>query len=51
MTVKELKEELERYDDNAEVIIVDWSIGLGYSPTVGGDDLDEGTRYCRIGFE
>ena len=51
MTVKELKEILEDYSDDAKVIVVDWSIGLGYEPTIGGDDLDEGAEYCRIGFE
>ncbi len=51
MTVKDLKEELKKYDDNARVIIVDWSIGLGFEPTVGSDEADEGAVYCRIGFD
>lgn len=50
MTIKELKEELKNYNDNAEVIIVDWSNGRSYEPTIGGDDVDEGTKYCRIGL-
>ena len=50
MKVKDLKKELANYDDNAEVIIVDWSNGNTYEPTIGGDDEDEGSEYCRIGF-
>lgn len=50
MIVKELREELERYDDNAEVIIVDWSKGSEYSLSIGSDDADEGSKYCRLGI-
>ena len=50
MTVRELKKELENYNDDAEVVIVNWSTGSEYDPTVGSDDPDEGTRYCRIGY-
>ncbi len=50
MKVKDLKEELASYDDNAEVIVVDFSNGRSYEPTVGSDDEDEGTEYCRIGI-
>lgn len=50
MKVKELKEMLREYDDNAEVVIVDWSNGHTYEPTVGGDDDDEGSSYCSIGI-
>lgn len=50
MTVKELREQLNNYSDNAEVIVVDWTNGREYSPTVGGDDEDEGTEKCRIEF-
>ena len=39
MFVKELKKILEEYDDDAEVIGVE------------GDDDDEGSKYCRIGFD
>lgn len=46
-----LKKILEDYDDNAGVIIVDWTNGQEYEPTVGGDDEDEGSDYCRIGIE
>lgn len=49
MTVKTLKEILNEYDDDAEVVVVDWSTGRTYSPTIGSDDEDEGTEYCRIG--
>lgn len=49
MRVKDLKSILEKeYDDNAEVIIVDWSTGHTYEASVGSDDEDEGTKYCRI---
>ena len=51
MTVKELKEELVFYSDDAEVVIIDWSNGREYEMTIGSDDEDEGTRFCRIGIE
>ena len=50
MTVKQLKEALEDYDDESEVVIVDWSNGKEFEPTVGSDDEDEYTNYCRIGI-
>ena len=50
MTVKELKEELKNYNDDAKVIVVDWTNGYEYEPTIGGDDEDEGKEFCRIGF-
>ena len=50
MTVKELKEALNHYEDNAEVVVTDWSNGDTYNVTVGSDDEDEGTKYCRIGI-
>lgn len=50
MTVKELREALNEYDDNAEVIVVNWSNGYTYDVTIGGDDEDEGTAYCRLGL-
>lgn len=48
MTVKDLKKELDNYNDNAEVIVVDFSNGREYNPTIGSDDENEGTEYCRI---
>ena len=50
MTVKELKEMLKKYNDNAEVLVVNWTNGNEYKPTIGGDDKDEYTDKCRIGF-
>lgn len=50
MTVKELKACLQDYNDNAEVIVVDWSNGNVYEPSVESDDEDEYTNYCRIGM-
>ena len=50
MTVADLKEILKEYDDKAEVIVVDWSNGREFTPSVGGDDEDEYTEYCRIGI-
>lgn len=50
MTVKDLRKELEQYDDTAEVVIVNWCTGSEYEPTVGGDDPDEFIEYCRIGW-
>ena len=50
MTVKDLKEELAQYDDNAEIIAIDWSNGRTFDITVGSDDEDEGTAFCRIGI-
>ena len=51
MTVKDLKNILNDYDDNAEVIGVDWSNGNTFDITVGGDDEDESSDFCRIGFD
>lgn len=52
MTVKTLKNILESYNDDAEVVVVDWSNGRTYeNPSVGGDDPDEGDVYCRIGLD
>ena len=51
MTVKDLKNILNDYDDNAEVIGVNWSNGNTFDITVGGDDEDEGSDFCRIGFD
>ena len=51
MTVKDLREELEQYDDTAEVVIVDWSNGREYDLSIGSDEQDEFTEYCRIGLE
>lgn len=51
MTVSELIEVLKNeYDGDAEVVVVDWSTGRTYDISVGGDDLDEGTAFCRIGL-
>ena len=50
MTVKQLKEALEDYDDESEVVIVDCSNGEEFEPTVGSDDEDEYTTSCRIGI-
>lgn len=50
MTVKEFKKQLKQYNDNANVVIIDWTNGIEYEPTVGGDDEDEYTDKCRIGF-
>lgn len=50
MTVGELAEKLSEYDDEAEVVIVDWSNGRTFDLSVGGDDEDEGSLYCRIGI-
>lgn len=50
MTVRELKEQLNEYNDDAEVVVVDWSNGTEYEPTIGGDDEDEYTEKCRIGI-
>lgn len=50
MTVEYLKKALEEYKDTAEVILVDWSTGREYEPSIGSDDEDEFVNYCRIGF-
>lgn len=50
MKVKDLRAMLEDYNDDAEVVIVDWSSGNAFEPTIGGDDEDEGEKFCRIGF-
>ena len=50
MTVADLKEILNTYNDNAKVIVVDWSNGKEFEPSIGGDDEDEYTEYCRIGI-
>ena len=51
MTVKELKNILNDYDDNAEVIGVDWGNGEEFDVCIGSDDEDEGTEYCRISLD
>ena len=51
MKVKDLKKALEAYNDNAEVVIVDWSTGAEYDATIGSDDDDEFSKYCRIGID
>ncbi len=51
MKVIELKNALEDYNDDAEVIGVDWSNGQTFDVTIGSDDEDEGEKYCRLGFE
>ena len=50
MTVKELKMLLDDYDDDAEVVVVDWSNGRTMEPSIGCDDEDEGSVFCRIGI-
>lgn len=50
MTVADLKEILKTYNDDAKVVVVDWSNGREFEPSVGGDDEDEYTEYCRIGI-
>ena len=50
MIVRELKEQLNEYNDDAEVVVVDWSNGTEYEPTIGSDDEDEYTEKCRIGI-
>ena len=49
MTVKDLISELSAYDDSAEVVVVDWSSGREFEPSIGSDD-DEGSKFCRIGI-
>ncbi len=51
MTVKDLKNLLEEYSDNAEVIGIKWSTGNEFNVTIGGDDEDEYTKFCRIGID
>ena len=45
MTVKELKEIINDYNEEAKVIIVDWSTGREYNFSIVGDDEDEGEKY------
>lgn len=51
MKVEDLKSILDEYNDNAEVIIVDWSNGRTFDFSVGSDDNDEYTEFCRIGID
>lgn len=51
MTVKELKEIINDYNEDAKVVVVDWSTGREYNFSIGGDDVDEGEKYCRIGLD
>lgn len=48
MRVKDLKNILEEYDDNAKVVVVDFCNGTTRDAVVGSDDDDEGDKYCRI---
>ena len=50
MTVKDLRTELDKYDDDAKVIIIDWITRDKMEPFIGSDDENEGTEYCRIGY-
>ena len=50
MTVKELKEMLCDYNDDAKVIGVDWSNGFTYNVFVGNDE-DDDDNTCYISFE
>ncbi len=50
MTVKELKEMLKNYNDDAEVVVVDFCNGITMEAIIGSDDEDEGEKYCRISF-
>lgn len=51
MKVRDLRRELRYYSDDAEVVIVDWSNGIVFSPSIGSDDPDEGEAFCRIGID
>ena len=48
MIVRDLKEILKNYNDDAEVVVVDFSNGETREAFVGSDDEDEGEQYCRI---
>jgi len=52
MTVRDLKDILERYDDCAEVVILGRINGhqIEFDPDVGSDEPGEGSDYCRICF-
>ena len=50
MKVNEFKKLLEGYNDDAEVIGVDYTNGNEFDVTVGSDDEDEGDKYCIISF-
>ena len=46
--VREIKEELENYNDDAEVRLVDFANGRIYDIVVGSDDEDEYDKACTI---
>lgn len=48
MKVKDLREILKDYSDDAEVVIVDFTTGNRKDAIVGSDDEDEGSNYCTI---
>ena len=51
MTVIELKTTLDDYDDNAEIVVVDFTNGRKYDLFIGSDDDGEGTETCTFSFE
>ena len=51
MTVIELKATLDDYDDNAEIVVVDFTNGRKYDLFIGSDDDGEGTETCTFSFE
>ena len=51
MTVKALKDILADYNDDAEVVVVDFSNGREFDFAVGDDDNgSEYTKTCTIGL-
>lgn len=50
MIVKELKELLNEFDDETEVVGVDWHTGEIYAISVNDDDVSTTERIC-IAFE
>ena len=50
MKVKDFKKILDDYEDECVVIGINWANGEEFDVTIGGDDEDEGTKFCRIGF-
>lgn len=50
MIVKELKDILSNFDDDTEVVGIDWQSGEIHAVSVNHDDIAE-TEKCCISFE
>lgn len=48
MTVKELKKELNKYDNNKEIVIADWENDRTFNFVIGESDAEEESNKLYI---